>query len=138
MMRKTLAPRISYSEAILAYKRNLLDALMKPVHFDIFEYIVDEIWNIVTNPLRSCGFPPYIQFMIEYVAYEKFYKDVHHDSLHPAASKDPRASHAGSSAAHSRTTHSGGAPSAPTPNSGILKILWVSLPHADALISVWI
>jgi hypothetical protein len=43
MMRKTLAPRISYSEAIPAYKRNLLDALMKPVHFDIFEYIMDEI-----------------------------------------------------------------------------------------------
>jgi hypothetical protein len=43
MIRKTLASRIGYSEAILAYERNLLDALMKPVHFDIFEYIVDEI-----------------------------------------------------------------------------------------------
>jgi hypothetical protein len=44
IMRKTLAPRIGYSEAIPAYERNLLDALMKPVHFDVFEYIVDEIW----------------------------------------------------------------------------------------------
>jgi hypothetical protein len=43
MMRKTLAPRIGYSEAIPDYERNLLDALMKPVRFDIFEYIVDEI-----------------------------------------------------------------------------------------------
>jgi hypothetical protein len=68
MMRKTLAPMIGYSEDIPAYERNLLDALMKPVRFDIFEYIVDEIWNIVTNPLRSCGFAPYIQFMIESVA----------------------------------------------------------------------
>jgi hypothetical protein len=51
MMRRTLAPRISYSEVIPAYKRNLLDALMKSVRFDIFEYIVDEIWNIATNPL---------------------------------------------------------------------------------------
>jgi hypothetical protein len=67
MMRKTLAPRIGYSEAILAYDRNLLDALMKSVRFDIFEYIVDEIWNIATNPFRSCGFAPYIQFMIESV-----------------------------------------------------------------------
>jgi hypothetical protein len=43
IMWKTMAPRIGYSEVIPAYERNLLDALMKPVHFDIFEYIVDEI-----------------------------------------------------------------------------------------------
>jgi hypothetical protein len=43
MMRKTLTLMIDYSEAILAYERNLLDALMKPVRFDVFEYIVDEI-----------------------------------------------------------------------------------------------
>jgi hypothetical protein len=65
--------------------------------------------------------------MIESVAQEKFYKDVRHDSLHPTMPKDPRASHAGSSAAPaaapSHTTHSGGAPSAPAPNSGILKML---------------
>jgi hypothetical protein len=88
MMRKTLALRIDYSEAIPVYERNLLDALMKPVRFDVFEYIVDEIWNIATNPLRSCGFATYIQFMIESVAQEKFYKDVRHDSLRPAMPKD--------------------------------------------------
>jgi hypothetical protein len=60
MKRRTLAPRIGYSEVIPAYERNLLDALMKPVRFDVFEYIVDEIWNIPTNPLISCGFAPYI------------------------------------------------------------------------------
>jgi hypothetical protein len=37
---------------------------MKPVCFDVFEYIMDEIWNIATNLLRSCGFAPYIQYMI--------------------------------------------------------------------------
>jgi hypothetical protein len=96
---------------------------MKPVRFDVFEYIVDEIWNIATNPLIFCGFAPYIQFMIEYVAHEKFYKDVRHDSLHPALPKDPMTYHTGSSAAPSHTTHSGGAPSAHAPNSGILKML---------------
>jgi hypothetical protein len=55
MMRKTLSPRIGYLEAIPAYERNLLDAPMKLVHFDVFEYIVDKIWNIATNPLRSCA-----------------------------------------------------------------------------------
>jgi hypothetical protein len=43
MMRKTLAPSIGYSKTILAYEWNLLDALMKPVRVDVFEYIVDEI-----------------------------------------------------------------------------------------------
>jgi hypothetical protein len=51
-----------------------------------------------------------------------------HDPFLPAVSKDPRASHVSSSVAPavapSCTTHSGGAPSAPTPNSGILNMLW--------------
>jgi hypothetical protein len=97
---------------------------MKPVRFDVFEYIVDEIWNIATNPLTSYGFAPYIQFMIESVAQEKFYMDVCHDSLHSAMPKDPRASCVGSSAAPAAappfcTTCSGGAPLLllPTPAS---------------------
>jgi hypothetical protein len=68
IMRKTLSPMIGYSEAIPAYERNLLDALMKLVRFNVFEYIVDEIWNIATDPLRSCSFATYIQFMIDSVA----------------------------------------------------------------------
>jgi hypothetical protein len=118
---------IGYSKAIPAYESNLLDALMKPICFDVFEYIVDEIWNIATNPFRSCGFAPYIHFMIESVAHEKFYKDVRHDSLRPAVPKDQRASRAASSAAlaaaPSRTTCSGGAPSTLATNFGILKML---------------
>jgi hypothetical protein len=124
MRRRTLSPRIGYLEAIPTYEMTLLDVLMKPMHFDVFEYIVDEIWNIATNPLRSYGFATYIQFMIESVEQEKFYKDVHHDSLRPAVLKDPRASHVGSSATPACSTHSGGAPSAPATNSGILKMLW--------------
>jgi hypothetical protein len=74
--RRTLAPRIGDSDAILAYERNLLGAIMKNEHFDSFDYIIDEIWNIAINPQRSCGFPPYIMYMIKVVAHEKFYKDV--------------------------------------------------------------
>jgi hypothetical protein len=43
MMRRMLAPRIDDSDAIPAYERNLLDALMKNECFDVFDYIVDEI-----------------------------------------------------------------------------------------------
>jgi hypothetical protein len=122
MMRNTLALRIGYSEVIPTYERNLLDALMKLVHFDVFEYIVDEIWNIATNPLRSCGFSPYIQYMIEMVTKEKFYKDSRHDPLCPAVLRDPRASRAGSSGAPSHATRSGGASSTSSTNNGFLKM----------------
>jgi hypothetical protein len=50
-MMRTLTSTIGYSEAIPTYEKNLLDALMKPVSFDVFEYIVDEISNKATNPL---------------------------------------------------------------------------------------
>jgi hypothetical protein len=50
MRRRTLAPRLSNLYAIPAYERNLLDAIMKNEHFDAFDYIVDEIWNIAINP----------------------------------------------------------------------------------------
>jgi hypothetical protein len=76
MLRGALVLRIGNSDAIPAYERNLLDALMKYEQFDVFDYIMDEIWNIPMNPLRSCGFAPYIMCMIEMVAHERFYKDV--------------------------------------------------------------
>jgi hypothetical protein len=140
MVRKTLAPMIGYSEAISAYERNLLDALMKPMRFDIFDYIVDEIWNIATNPLRSCGFAPYIQYMIEMVTKEKFYKDSRHDPLRPAVPKDPRASHAGSSAAPTAApTLIGGASSASSTNNGFVKMfrdIFVMCRHTDQLLDV--
>jgi hypothetical protein len=63
---------------------------MKTERFDVFEYIVDEIWNIATNPLRSCGFAHYIQCMIEVVAHGRFYMDVAHGPLCPTVPKDPR------------------------------------------------
>jgi hypothetical protein len=49
MMRKTLVSRIGYSVAVLTYEQNLLDALMKHERFDVFEYIMDEIWNTATT-----------------------------------------------------------------------------------------
>jgi hypothetical protein len=143
MMRKTLAPRIGYSDAIPAYERNLLDALMKAVRFDVFEYIMDEIWNITINPLRSCDFAPYIQYMIEMVIKEKFYNDSRHDPLRLAVPKDLRASRTGSSAAHvaapSHTTCSGGASFTSSTNSGFLKMfrgIFAMCRHMDQRLDV--
>jgi hypothetical protein len=127
MMRRTVAPRNGDSNAISAYERNLLDALMKHELFDVFDYIVDEIWNIAINPQRSCEFALYIQCMIEIVAHEKFYKDVAHDPLHPVVPKDPRTHHTSSpplAVAPTHTTHSGGGSSSSSSNSAFLKMFW--------------
>jgi hypothetical protein len=100
---------------------------MKHERFDVFEYIMDEIRNTSTNPLRSCGFAPYIQCMIEVVAHEKFYKDDAHDPLHPAVPKDLRTHRTASpppTMAPSRSTHSGGASFSSSANSGFLKMFW--------------
>jgi hypothetical protein len=43
MRRRTLAPRIGDSNAILTYEWNLHDALMKYELFDVFDYIINEI-----------------------------------------------------------------------------------------------
>jgi hypothetical protein len=85
MRRRTLTPRIGDSNTIPTFERKLLDVVMKNEHFDVFDYIIDEIWNIAINPNRSCGFAPYIMCMIETVAHERFYKDVAHEALHPVA-----------------------------------------------------
>jgi hypothetical protein len=127
MMRKTLAPRIRYSEAVLAYERNLLDALMKHERFDVFEYIIDEIWNIATNPLRLCGFAHYIQCMIEVVANEKFYKDDTHEPLCPTVPKDLRTHRTAPpppAMTPSHSTHNGGTSSSTSASSGFLKMFW--------------
>jgi hypothetical protein len=140
MMSKALAPRIGYSEAIPTYERNLLDSLMKPVRFDVFEYIMDEIWNIATNPLRSCGFAPYIQYMIETVTKEKFNKDSRHDPLRPVGPKDPRTSRASASTSTApRITRSGGASSASSTNNDFLKMfrgIFVMYRHMDQRLDV--
>jgi hypothetical protein len=121
--RRMLALRIRDSDAIPTYERNLLDAIMKNEHFDVVDYIIDEIWNIAIKPQRSCGFTPYIMCMIELVAHEKFYKDVAHEPLRPAVLKGPACHHFSPPldvALH--TTRGGGASSSFSSNSDFLKM----------------
>jgi hypothetical protein len=124
MRRRTLAPRIGDSYAISTYERNLLNAIMKNEHFDAFDYIINEIWNIAINTQRSCGFTPYIMCIIEVVAHEKFYKDVAHEPLHPTVPKPPGRRHTSPplDVAPSHTTHGDSASSSSSANSSIMKM----------------
>jgi hypothetical protein len=128
MRRRTLAPRIGDLDAIPAYERNLLNAIIKNEHFDAFDYIIDEICNIAINLQRSCGFAPYFMCTIKVVAHERFYKDVAHEPLHPAVPKPPVRRHTSPppDVAPTHTTHSGGASSSSSSisNSDFLKMFW--------------
>jgi hypothetical protein len=63
--------------------------------------------------------------MIEVVTWDKFYKDVAHEPLHPVVPKDPRTHRASSSAppvASFHITRSGGASSTSSTNTGFMKM----------------
>jgi hypothetical protein len=80
--------------------------------------------NIDINPLRSCGFAPYIM-CIETMAHERFYKDVAHEPLCPVVPKDSTRHRTSPplDVAPSHTTYSGGASSSSS-NSSFLKMFW--------------
>jgi hypothetical protein len=125
MMRRMLVLRIGDSNAIPTYEWNLLDVIMKNENFDVFNNIMDEIWNIAIKPLQSCGFAPFIICMIETVAHERFYKDVAHEPLHPALPKLPICHHTSPlDVVPSHSTRSSGASSSSSANFGILKMFW--------------
>jgi hypothetical protein len=80
--------------------------------------------------------------MIEMVAYEKFYKDVKHESLCPIVPKDLRTHCTASpppAMAPSCSTRSGGASSSSVQGSGMLKMFWgifTMCPHSDQQLDV--
>jgi hypothetical protein len=107
----------------------------------VFDYIIDEIWNIAINPQRSCGFALYIMCMIETVAHERFYKDVAHEPLCPIVLKDPRSCRTSPplDVASTRTTCSSGASSSSSINSLFLKMfrgIFTMCHHTDQRMDV--
>jgi hypothetical protein len=64
MLRVTLAPWISDASAIPSYERNLIDSIMKQESFNIFDYILQDIWNVAVTPSRACAYAPFIMSFI--------------------------------------------------------------------------
>jgi hypothetical protein len=65
------------------FERNLLKATIEKTKFNIFDFILQEIWNIAISNNRSCAYAPYIMALIEIVSKQTFVKDVEHTPLHP-------------------------------------------------------
>jgi hypothetical protein len=51
--------------------------------FNVFNFIFQEIWNVVVSNNRSCAYAPYIMEMIERVSQKTFVKNVEHTKLRP-------------------------------------------------------
>jgi hypothetical protein len=83
MLRVTLAPRMGDASAIPSYERNLIDAIKKQESFNIFDYILQEIWNLVVTPSRACAYAPFIMSFIEHMSELTFAKNVRHRDLKP-------------------------------------------------------
>jgi hypothetical protein len=68
LFRRTVTPREGDVTKIPTYNKNIL-ATMAPnangFEFSIFDFIWEEINAISENPLKSCGYAPYLMYMIE-------------------------------------------------------------------------
>jgi hypothetical protein len=79
-----VTPREGDGTKILAYNKNIL-AIMAPnangFEFSIFYFIWEEIKAISENPLKSCGYAPYLMHMIERVTTRTFLCEKKHHPL---------------------------------------------------------
>jgi hypothetical protein len=82
LFRRTMTPREGDSSKIPGYNRNILAAMAPNGHeFSMFGFIWEEIKAISDNPLKSCGYAPYIMHMIERVTTHTFGHDKEHQPL---------------------------------------------------------
>jgi hypothetical protein len=81
---KTMTPREGNDSKILTYNKKIL-ADMAPnsigFEFSVFYFIWEEIKSILENPLKGCGYAPYIMHMIERVTGCTFGHDKDHQPL---------------------------------------------------------
>jgi hypothetical protein len=84
LFRRTVTPREGDGTKILAYNKNIL-AVMAPnangFEFSVFDFIWKEIKAISENPLKSCGYAPYLTHMIERVIAQTFFCEKEHHPL---------------------------------------------------------
>jgi hypothetical protein len=78
-----LSPREGDSSRVPQYARNILHAISEEERFNVFDFIFQEIWNVVVSNNRSCAYAPYIMKMVENVSRKTFVKNIEHTKLWP-------------------------------------------------------
>jgi hypothetical protein len=84
LFRRIVTPREGDETKILAYNKNILAAMAPNANgfgFSIFDFIWEEIKAISENPLKSCGYAPYLMHMIERVTARTFFCEKEHHPL---------------------------------------------------------
>jgi hypothetical protein len=69
---------------ILVYNKNILAAMAPNANgfeFSVFDFIWEEIKSILKNPLKICGYAPYLMYMIERVIAHTFICEKEHHPL---------------------------------------------------------
>jgi hypothetical protein len=90
LFRKTICPRDGDPTNISQFAKNLLANMMDSTPpFSVMDFIREEIKGISMNPQKTCGFAPYLMFMIEDVTNRGFPKDGFHMPIKPNPSKKP-------------------------------------------------
>jgi hypothetical protein len=84
LFRRTVTLREGDGTKILTYNKNIL-AVIAPnangFEFSVFDFIWKEIKAISKNPLKSCGYAPYLMHMIERVTAQTFFCEKEHHPL---------------------------------------------------------
>jgi hypothetical protein len=84
LFRRTVTPREGDGTKIMSYNKNILATMAPNVNefeFSIFDFIWEEINTILENPLKSCGYAPYLMDMIERVTARTFFCEKEHHPL---------------------------------------------------------
>jgi hypothetical protein len=90
LFRKTICPRDGDPMNISQFAKNLLANMRDGAPpFSVMDFVWEEIKGTSMNPQKTCGFAPYIMFMIEDVTNRTFQKDGFHMRIRPTPSKKP-------------------------------------------------
>jgi hypothetical protein len=88
LLRKTLTPRGGNHSDISLHARNLLARLrLGGEEVSVADFIWEEIKYISENPLKICGFAPYLMVLVERATRMKFGTDVKHKSIRSSVPK---------------------------------------------------
>jgi hypothetical protein len=84
LFKRTVTPREGDGTKILTYNKNILAVMASNTNgfeFSIFDFIWEEIKAISENPLKRCGYAPYLIHMIERVTAQTFFCEKEHHPL---------------------------------------------------------
>jgi hypothetical protein len=88
LFRKTVCPRDGDPTNISQFAKNLLGNMRNGAPpFSVMDFMWEEIKGISLNPQKTCGFAPYLMFIIEDVIGRSFPKEGKHMPFRPNPTK---------------------------------------------------